>query len=154
MKEKFTRWSATDLALLLYAKKRKGLKGKELARLFNTTPAAIYQQLSKFDRDDLSKKMSDKFLKASILEFTVYSGKAPEQREVWDKKISPITGMTYQYPPKVEETADEVEDTFENTEEAPEVINTMFVPPQEKPLFSVDVNLQKLIEIIRTLQGR
>jgi len=56
MKEKFTRWSATDLALLLYAKKRKGLKGKELARLFNTTPSAIYQQLSKFERDDLSKK--------------------------------------------------------------------------------------------------
>ena len=149
--ENYVRWDAQDIALMIYARYRSKTT-KEIAALLGRTPAAVTQKLYELDHpESASEKMQSLISKGQVLEAQVRSGMFPEQRERWDKKIHQSDGISVSYvqpEPEVpteisveEEIVDQKEPTV-----APE-------QPVEKPFFSVYINTDAVIAMIRAWKG-
>lgn len=146
-------WDATDIAKLIYAD-YKSLSGKQKAEFLDRTPGAVYVMESKFRTpESLTPKNRRTLEKGQILEAQIRNGEAPDQRAFWDEQIGKIRGgivYTYTEPETVEP---EVEEVVEETVVEPVVVETPVVAtPQNKPLFSLVVDVESIIAIIKAFK--
>lgn len=145
-------WDANDIALMLYAKNHKGLTYSQLAELLDSTVSSVSGQITKtLYPERYSKAHQKKVNKAEILSFAVHSGQYPDHRDRWDKLISKVTGVKYQYKDqekKVEKPIEkEREEVVEKSVETPEV--------EELPenVLSITINTKAVLAIVKAWKG-
>jgi len=154
MKEYHT-WSVDEMALLIYAN-YKGLSNDQLAQLFGCSrPAITAKKWHIRHPEGDSQKLQKMIDKAGQLEYRVRSGEAPDQRAMWDRRISEINGINYLYTDKPtvnEEVTQQVTKTFDN------YLTYTDQPDPSEPvvklstILEVRVNLEALNKLVELLK--
>lgn len=142
-------WDATSIALALYAE-RKSLTRTDIAKLFDASIGSVNSLFSRMkNRSGYGKKIIHNINKAEQLAFQVQSGLYPEQRELWNKKLTAVTGITYringEYPsPEILDPEPPVEEEVTET------------TPLSSPsvIFSINITDQFLLELVRAWRGK
>lgn len=163
-------WRPVDIALLKFAKDKR-LTDAQIASLLGRTAAGVSMKLMSikdFESGSLKTKYSSDLIQRGLqLEFRVRTdARYLEIRQQWEKKITAVNGITYSVDPEVVElhkrAMEEEKDSFpkeipdlslEEKTAPPPVEKKMPIAPTSQPFFSINIDIEGIVTIIKALKG-